>query len=81
MTNKFFTLQELHDMIEEEIAKGNGDKQCVITDDDEWNGFHPIYNGVFTMETLKAKSAAEFSTHHLHGLTADELFNECVIIG
>ena len=81
MVNKFMTLQQLYDMIGEEIKNGNGHKQCVITDDDEWNGFHPIYNGVHTMESLGVRSANEFRTHHLHGFDHNELYEECVIIG
>lgn len=34
------TIKRLKKLCEEQIAKGNGDKIVVLSDDDEGNGFH-----------------------------------------
>lgn len=37
------TVKELKELCEQQIAKGNGDKIILISDDDEGNGFHELY--------------------------------------
>lgn len=43
MTNKPITISMLKRMCEREIAKGNGSKSIMISNDDEGNGFHYLW--------------------------------------
>jgi hypothetical protein len=36
------TVKELLKLCEQQIAKGNGDKEILISNDDEGNGFHDL---------------------------------------
>lgn len=48
------TVEELHGLVKEQIAKGNGDKSILISTDDEGNGFHTLFYGFEdNYETLK----------------------------
>ena len=38
-----FTIKDLLKACQEQIAKGNGDKVIVLSDDDEGNGYHEMY--------------------------------------
>jgi hypothetical protein len=37
------TVKELKKLCEEQIAKGNGDKVILLSDDEEGNGYHEMY--------------------------------------
>lgn len=37
------TVKKLKKLCELQIAKGNGDKKILISDDDEGNGFHSLF--------------------------------------
>lgn len=39
------TVKELYKFCKAEIAKGNGDKFIVISDDNEGNGYHGLFYG------------------------------------
>ena len=41
--NKGCTVKELFEACKIQIAKGNGDKHILISDDDEGNGFHTLF--------------------------------------
>jgi len=43
--NGQMTIKKLLALCKEEIAKGNGDKYIVISDDNEGNGFHGLFYG------------------------------------
>ena len=49
---KQLTLKDLYDAIKTQIEKGNGDKIVLVADDDEGNGYHPIYYSVTEGETF-----------------------------
>ena len=38
-----FTVKQLLELCKEQIAKGNGDKIIVLSNDDEGNGYHTMY--------------------------------------
>lgn len=42
---KQITVKELYELCKAEIAKKNGDKFIVISDDNEGNGFHGLFYG------------------------------------
>lgn len=39
------TVKELYELCKAEIAKGNGNKFIVISDDNEGNGYHGLFYG------------------------------------
>jgi len=39
------TVKELFDLCKKEIKDGNGDKNIVISDDNEGNGYHGLFYG------------------------------------
>lgn len=39
------TVRELLKLCQQEIARGNGDKHIVISDDNEGNGYHGMFYG------------------------------------
>lgn len=43
--NQPLTVKQLALLCEEEVKKGNGDKNIFISDDDEGNGFHALFFG------------------------------------
>ena len=42
---KQFTIEDLYRACEAEIKAGNGDKKVLISDDEEYNGFHQLNYG------------------------------------
>jgi hypothetical protein len=43
--NNQITVKELYKLCEQEIKAGNGDKNIVISDDNEGNGYHGMFYG------------------------------------
>jgi len=43
--NDQMTVRELLKLCQQEIARGNGDKHIVISDDNEGNGYHGMFYG------------------------------------
>lgn len=37
------TVKRLYELCKEQIAKGNGDKEIVLSNDDEGNGYHDCF--------------------------------------
>lgn len=48
--NKQMTISRLFELCKKEIQKGNGNKNIVISDDNEGNGYHGLFYG-FTLVT------------------------------
>lgn len=48
------TVRELLKLCEEQIILGNADKNIVISDDEEGNGFHPLDFGFTVGEDAKS---------------------------
>ena len=42
---KTITIKQLAQLCKTEIANGNGDKQIVVSNDEEGNGYHGLYFG------------------------------------
>ena len=42
---KQITVKELLELCQEQIEKGNGDKNIVLSDDNEGNGYHGMFYG------------------------------------
>lgn len=43
--NKQMTVRKLFELCKQEIIKGNGDKNIVLSDDNEGNGYHGMFYG------------------------------------
>jgi len=43
MITQPITVKRLKELCEEQIAKGNGDKIIILSNDDEGNGYHECY--------------------------------------
>lgn len=50
--NKQMTISGLFELCKKEIAKGNGDKNIVISDDNEGNGFHGMFYGFTKIDEI-----------------------------
>ena len=58
-----FTVELLKKLCEQEIALGNGEKQILISDDDEGNGYHTLFYG-FTSNQDEIKGLYELGIFH-----------------
>lgn len=47
------TVEELMVLCEQEIQKGNGKREVLISDDDEGNGFHYLFYGFSSTRTTE----------------------------
>lgn len=47
------TVKDLLNICKEQIAKGNGDKKIMISQDDEGNGYHYLFYGMTAGEEMK----------------------------
>ena len=60
---KGITVEQLFNYCEEQIKKGNGSKEILISTDDEGNGYHTLFYA-FTDDPNVIKSIAEESYIH-----------------
>lgn len=75
---KALTLNELYIAIRDEIIKGNGKKTVLVADDDEGNGYHPIYFAVTGMDNF---DVADLEWCNMHGVSPKEAKENCIVIG
>ena len=47
------TVKDLFNQCKEQIAKGNGDKKIMISQDDEGNGYHYLFYGMISGEEMR----------------------------
>ena len=76
---KQLTLKDLYVAIAEQMRKGNGDKIVLVADDDEGNGFHPIYFSVTPTEGNFTE--ADFACSNTYGFSPKECMEKCIIVG
>lgn len=75
---KQITLKDLYEAIKAQIEKGNGDKIVLVADDDEGNGYHPIYYSITEGETFDEEDLGWVNTY---GFTPKEVREKCIVIG
>ena len=51
--NKPIKVRELLELCKEQVAKGNGNKSIMISNDDEGNGYHYLWFGFATGEEMQ----------------------------
>ena len=73
MDNKGITVNKLFTLCKEQIAKGNGNKHILISDDDEGNGFHTLFYGLDD-----SKDLLEYAIEMEHD---DHDINEIIVLG
>ena len=73
-----FTIQDLYAMLQAQMKMGNGHKKILLSDDDEGNGYHPMYFGVTPMSKFR-KEYLELA--FLHGVSVDDAKENYIIIG
>ena len=62
-TNRPLTVRELAEACAELIRKGHSDKQILISDDDEGNGYHSLFFGfIDNKETIR--KLADYGLFH-----------------
>lgn len=69
------TVKTLKKLVDEQIKLGNGDKEVLLSCDDEGNGYHTLFFG-FTAETEDLKTLSEWGLFHDNNNP-----NEVVILG
>lgn len=67
------TVKELLKACKEQVAKGNGDKRILLSNDDEGNGYHFCFD-------LFCEDAFELTDPEEMMMPAEELA-ECIILG
>lgn len=73
---KAITVRDLAVKCTKLIQTGYGDKKILLTNDDEWNGYHELFDGFFT-DMDEALAGGQFTPH---GVTADNI-KDYVILG
>ena len=68
-----FTINDLLKACQEQVAKGNGDKGILISQDDEGNGYH-------SLSYLFSEDIWEFADPEELGMTEED-FNDLIILG
>ena len=69
------TVEKLFLLCNEEMKKGNGQKQILISDDDEGNGFHSLFYG-FTSDKEALQMYADEKMFH-----DDNKVDDIVVLG
>lgn len=74
------TVEKLASLLMQEIAKGNGKKRVMLSNDDEGNGYHEMFFGVTDIDGDMA-SMFEAMSHMLpYGVNAEDV-SDYVILG
>lgn len=68
------TVDELYSILRTERIKGNGNKKILISNDDEGNGYHPLFFGVTPIDE-------NFSYALFHSISFEDAKKDCVILG
>jgi hypothetical protein len=76
---KKMTLMDLYLAIAEQVKQGNGDKVVLVADDDEGNGYHPIYYAVTPMKgNFTEEDLAYCNTY---GISPKDCMEKCIVLG
>lgn len=66
-------VKRLYDLLGDEIKKGNGDKNILLSDDDEGNGYHAMFYGI--TDANKVISEDDVYNYDVHNI------NDWIILG
>ena len=74
---KMLTINDLAELVNEEIKKGNGTKKIMLSDDDEGNGYHGLY---FAFTPTDKIFSGSFPPSLPYGVNKDDL-KDYIILG
>ena len=74
---KMLTINDLAELVNEEIKKGNGAKKIMLSDDDEGNGYHGLY---FAFTSTEKIFSGSFPPSLPYGVNKEEL-KDYIILG
>ena len=74
---KMLTINDLAELVNEEIKKGNGAKKIMLSDDDEGNGYHGLY---FAFTPTEKIFGGSYSPLLPYGVKSEEL-KDYVVLG
>lgn len=75
---KEITVKDLYFALAKEMTNGNATKKILVADDDEGNGYHPIYFAVTPMENFERE---DLDCCFLHGVDVDDALENYIVIG
>lgn len=73
MAHKNITIKELRDRLDQHVKAGFGERQIVISDDNEGNGFHGLFYGITLFSKTDSKKDKEYYQDLIHDSCAYEL--------
>ena len=73
---KAITVRDLAIFCTKMILSGRGDKRILLTNDDEWNGYHELFEGFFT-NMSEATCGGQMLPHGV----SEANINDYVILG
>lgn len=73
MANKNITVKELRDRLDKHVRAGHGDRQIVISDDNEGNGFHGLFYEITIINKTASKEDQEYYKNLIHDSCTDNL--------
>ena len=74
---KMLTVNDLAELVNEEIKKGNGTKKIMLSDDDEGNGYHGLY---FAFTPTEKIFSGSYPPSLPYGVKSEEL-KDYVVLG
>lgn len=74
---KMLTINDLAELANEEIKKGNGTKKIMLSDDDEGNGYHGLY---FAFTPTEKIFSGSYPLSLPYGVKSEEL-KDYVVLG
>ena len=80
MANKNITVKELRDRLDKYVRAGLGDRQIVISDDNEGNGFHGLFYETTIINETASKEDQEYYKNLIHDSCTDNL-DDIVFLG
>jgi hypothetical protein len=73
------TVQKLASLLTQEIAKGNGKKKVMLSNDDEGNGYHEMFFGVTDIDGNMASMFEAMSYMLPYGVNAENISNYVIL--
>ena len=74
---KMLTINDLAELVNEEIKKGNGTKKIMLSNDDEGNGYHGLY---FAFTPTEKIFSGSYPPSLPYGVKSEE-FKDYVVLG
>ena len=73
MANKNITVKELRDRLDKYVRAGLGERQIVISDDNEGNGFHGLFYEITIINETSSEEDKAYYRDLIHDSCTDNL--------